>query len=438
MSDYSKVCKYILDIPRFAGKNTLADTHDLLDKVYEEGSSKVVHIAGTNGKGSVTCYLSSMLIEAGYSVGMFTSPHLVRMNERIKVNGKDISDEDFTKCFDDIADIIKKEGPEKHPSFFEFLFLMAMDHFAQKKVDYILLETGLGGRLDATNCIRDKKLSIITRIGYDHMEYLGDTLESIANEKAGIIRQGVPTVYFEDKNETAGVIESVCRDKNSKRYPINVQNAEIIAADKQSIDFSLGCRYYRLRGLKLRTCALYQLYNASLAVMGLYVLGGGYLDDNVVSSGLYKAAWPGRMEQILPGVFLDGAHNDDGIEAFLESVRGTCDDSDSGKTNDGTTHRLLLFGVVKDKNYDLMIRRIADSKLFDHIFAAPLDSARSLSLRELQDAFASVNDPGVSFYDDVKSAYEAALSVKKDDDELYIAGSLYLVGQIKELTGLGR
>ena len=136
----------------------------------------------------------------------------------------------------------------------------------------------------------------------------------------------------------------------------------------------------------------------------------------------------------MPGVYLDGAHNDNGIEAFLSSIRAMDDVPDSIARNDGVSHRLLLFGVVKDKNYDLMIQKIADSKLFNHIFAAPLDSARSLSLRELQDAFASINDPGVSFYDDVKSAFDEALADKRDDDELYIAGSLYLVGQIKELV----
>ena len=434
MSDYREVCRYILDIPRFAGKNTLFDTHDLLEKVYEEGSSKIVHIAGTNGKGSVTSYLNSILMQEGYSVGMFTSPHLVRMNERIKVNGIDISDEEFTECYDDIMELIKKEGKDRHPSFFEFLFLMAMDHFARKKVDYILLETGLGGRLDATNCIRNKKLCIITRIGLDHTEYLGDTVESIAFEKAGIISEGVPTVYFDDGGVSGDVIRKACRDKNSTCYPINVQNAEIVAVDKQSIDFSLGCRYYRLRGLKLSTCALYQVYNASLAVMGIYVLNEKSLDEDAIYSGLAKTVWPGRMEQIMPGVYLDGAHNDNGIEAFLSSVRGTDDVPDSVKKNDGVSHRLLLFGVVKDKNYDLMIRKIADSKLFDHIFTAPLDSARSLSLRELQDAFASINDPCVSFYDDVKSAFDDALLKKRDDNELYIAGSLYLVGQIKELV----
>ena len=335
MSDYKEVCKYILDIPRFAGKNTLSDTHDLLTKVYEEGSSKIVHIAGTNGKGSVTSYLNSMLMEEGFSVGMFTSPHLVRMNERIKVNGTDISDEEFTKCYDDIMELIKKEGQDKHPSFFEFLFLMAMDHFAGCGVDYILLETGLGGRLDATNCIRDKKLCIITRIGFDHTEYLGDTIESITSEKAGIISEGVPTVYFDDGGISGDVIRDVCEAKNSVCYPINVQNAEIVAVDKQSIDFSLGCSYYRLRGLKLSTCALYQVYNASLAVMGMYVLNDECINTDAVYRGLKRTIWPGRMEQIMPGVYLDGAHNDNGIEAFLSSIRAMDDVPDSIARNDG-------------------------------------------------------------------------------------------------------
>ncbi|MCR4788170.1 MAG: bifunctional folylpolyglutamate synthase/dihydrofolate synthase [Lachnospiraceae bacterium] len=434
MDRYKEACNYILGIPRFAGKNTLSDTHALLERVYEEGSAKVIHIAGTNGKGSVTEYLNSILLEEGKSVGMFTSPHLVRMNERIKINGSDISDEDFTACYEDIMDIIKKEGEDKHPSFFEFLFLMAMDWFSKKGVEYILLETGLGGRLDATNCIRQKDLCIITKIGLDHTEYLGDTIEQIAGEKAGIIAEGVPTVFYDNEDESTGVIKEACRAKNSDCYPINVQNAEITSADKQSIDFSLGCRYYRIRGLKLTTSALYQVYNAQLSVMGAYILSDGNLDRKAVREGLLKAFWPGRMEQIMPGVFVDGAHNADGIEAFLSSVRGLSDVPENDGSGKGRTHRLLLFGVVKDKNYDLMIKKIADSKLFDHIFAAPLESARSLSVTELKEAFSLSEVPETEFYDDVKSAFEDALASKGPEDTLYIAGSLYLAGQIKELV----
>ncbi len=434
MDRYTDCCNYILDIPKFAGKNTLQDTHKLLDYVYEEGSARVVHIAGTNGKGSTTLYLCTMLRDMGYKVGMFTSPHLVRMNERIKVNNKEISNEEFTECFEDIKRIVKEEGSVAHPSFFEFLFLMAMDYFSKQKVDYIVLETGLGGRLDATNCIIRKDLSVITKIGMDHMEYLGDTLDKIAYEKAGIIAEGVPVVAYDNKDIAFDVISEVAKNKNSTCYPISSENIKILLQNKQIIDFSIGCRYYRLGGLRLKTAATYQVMNASLAVMAAFCLENEKFSQEIVQSSLLKAFWPGRMEEILPEVYLDGAHNVDGIQAFLASVKSHIFDDESSCSNGGNQHRLLLFSVVKDKEYTKMIDLIVDSKLFDRVYVSPLDSDRKTSLDTLKDAFGKYDIDAV-FFSKVDDAYAKALEDKKSGDSLYIAGSLYLVGRIKAILG---
>ena len=434
MDRYTDCCNYILDIPKFAGKNTLQDTHKLLDYVYEEGSARVVHIAGTNGKGSTTLYLCTMLRDMGYKVGMFTSPHLVRMNERIKVNNKEISNEEFTECFEDIKRIVKEEGSVAHPSFFEFLFLMAMDYFSKQKVDYIVLETGLGGRLDATNCIIRKDLSVITKIGMDHMEYLGDTLDKIAYEKAGIIAEGVPVVAYDNKDIAFDVISEVAKNKNSTCYPISSENIKILLQNKQIIDFSIGCRYYRLGGLRLKTAATYQVMNASLAVMAAFCLENEKFSQEIVQSSLLKAFWPGRMEEILPEVYLDGAHNVDGIQAFLASVKSHIFDDESSCSNGGNQHRLLLFSVVKDKEYTKMIDLIVDSKLFDRVYVSPLDSDRKTSLDTLKDAFGKY-DIDTVFFSKVDDAYAKALEDKKSGDILYIAGSLYLVGRIKAILG---
>lgn len=434
MDRYTDCCNYILDIPKFAGKNTLQDTHKLLDYVYEEGSARVVHIAGTNGKGSTTLYLCTMLRDMGYKVGMFTSPHLVRMNERIKVNNKEISNEEFTECFEDVKRIVKEEGSVAHPSFFEFLFLMAMDYFSKQKVDYIVLETGLGGRLDATNCIIRKDLSVITKIGMDHMEYLGDTLDKIAYEKAGIIAEGVPVVAYDNKDIAFDVISEVAKNKNSTCYSISSENIKILLQNKQIIDFSIGCRYYRLGGLRLKTAATYQVMNASLAVMAAFCLENEKFSQEIVQSSLLKAFWPGRMEEILPEVYLDGAHNVDGIQAFLASVKSHIFDDESSCSNGGNQHRLLLFSVVKDKEYTKMIDLIVDSKLFDRVYVSPLDSDRKTSLDTLKDAFGKY-DINTRFFSKVDDAYAKALEDKKSGDILYIAGSLYLVGRIKAILG---
>ena len=190
--NYREIVDYIEEIPKFTSK-------------------KVIHVAGTNGKGSVCAYLDSMLRAGGYKVGLFTSPHLVKINERFKINGEMISDERFVKAFEEVQKIIKKaqEDGLDHPSYFETLFLMGMVVFKEANVDYVVLETGLGGRLDATNTVDHPLACIITSISLDHVEYLGDTIGKIAGEKAGIIKPQVPVIYDGHQPEASEVIENV-------------------------------------------------------------------------------------------------------------------------------------------------------------------------------------------------------------------------------------
>lgn len=430
MKDYSESVNYILDIPKFAGKNTLEDTYALLTKLYH-GKAKIVHVAGTNGKGSVTMYLSEILMQMGYKVGTFTSPHLVDITERISIQGKNISEEDFTKCFNDVYELVKKEGDEKHPSFFEYLFLMAMDYYAQNELDYIILETGLGGRLDATNCIKEKALSVITKIGYDHMEYLGDTLESIAFEKAGIIKENVPVVFFDNEDETSDVIVKAAKSKNSACYPIRKGSCQMNDCAKESIDFSIGCEYYRFGGLHLETIAEYQIYNASLAVMAAYILEKDLFTEDVVKQGLGKMYWPGRMEQIYQGVYLDGAHNTDGIEAFISSVKVRFLHDKA----DGTlfTRRRLMFAVAKDKEYPKMINMLVHSALFTDYYVCPLENQRRATTFMMRETFENYSPINVKYFENAEEAFHSVMTDKKADEEVFIVGSLYLVGQIKAL-----
>ena len=351
---YEEACEYILDIPKFAGKHTLADTKEMLGQL--TGSrieSKIIHVAGTNGKGSVCAYLQSILRAAGFHVGMFISPHLETMRERILYDGEMIPQESFVKAFDLVREESDRQK-EKHPSFFEFLFLMGMCYFKEKEPDYIILETGLGGRLDATNCIAKPKLCVITEIGFDHMQYLGNTLVEIAGEKAGIIKPGTPVVYLDKRKETSRVIEQTAAVLETPAIAVKKSQIGRPVMRKKSIDFSFGNGYYRYDNLILRTTAAYQTENASVALVAARSLKEERIDDEAVRKGLYDAFWPGRMEEILPRVFLDGAHNEDGIEAFLTSVSAanTEQEKAAGK-------RLLLFGVVADKQYDKMIGRIA-------------------------------------------------------------------------------
>lgn len=426
---YEEACEYILDIPKFAGKHTLADTKEMLGRL--TGSrieSKIIHVAGTNGKGSVCAYLQSILRTAGFHVGMFISPHLETMRERILYDGEMIPQESFVKAFDLVREESDRQK-EKHPSFFEFLFLMGMCYFKEKEPDYIILETGLGGRLDATNCIAKPKLCVITEIGFDHMQYLGNTLVEIAGEKAGIIKPGTPVVYLDKRKETSRVIEQTATMLETTAIAVKKSQIGRPVMRKKSIDFSFSNGYYRYDNLILRTTAAYQTENASVALAAARSLKEERIDDEAIRKGLYDAFWPGRMEEILPRVFLDGAHNEDGIEAFLTSVSAanTEQEKAAGK-------RLLLFGVVADKQYDKMIGRIAASQLFSHIAVTVLASDRSASIDKLKVAWAQYKTADCSFHESAEEAFHYIQSIQKEADTIYIAGSLYLVGQIKTLV----
>lgn len=426
---YEEACEYILDIPKFAGKHTLADTKEMLGRL--TGSrieSKIIHVAGTNGKGSVCAYLQSILRAAGFHVGMFISPHLETMRERILYDGEMIPRESFVKAFELVREESDRQK-EKHPSFFEFLFLMGMCYFKEKEPDYIILETGLGGRLDATNCIAKPKLCVITEIGFDHMQYLGNTLVEIAGEKAGIIKPGTPVIYLDKREETSRVIEQTAAMLETTAIAVKKSQIGRPVMRKKSIDFSFSNGYYRYDNLILRTTAAYQTENASVALVAARSLKEERIDDEAVRKGLYDAFWPGRMEEILPRVFLDGAHNEDGIEAFLTSVSAA-----NTEREKAAGKRLLLFGVVADKQYDKMIGRVAASQLFSHIAVTVLASDRSASIDKLKVAWAQYKTADCSFHESAEEAFHYIQSIQKEADTIYIAGSLYLVGQIKTLV----
>ena len=212
---------YIYSIPKFAGKSTPDNTLELLRRIgFREEDRKIIHVAGTNGKGSVCSYIANTLLADNRTVGLFVSPHLLRINERMRINGKEVSDEVFEESFAKVKAISEDmaEAGYTHPSFFEFLFGMAMDIFTRENVEYIVLETGLGGRLDATNVITNPIVTIITSIGLDHTDILGDTIEAIAGEKAGIIKENVPVVFWNKNDGAAKVITGKAKELNSPMY----------------------------------------------------------------------------------------------------------------------------------------------------------------------------------------------------------------------------
>lgn len=443
MITFEEAVAYLKDMPRFTVKKNPADSRDLkwfLKKLGNpEQNLRIIHVAGTNGKGSVCAYMSSILKEAGYRTAVFTSPHLVDMRERFAVNGEMISEEAFLQAFCAVGDAVQKANsvtPEFVLNFYEYLFCMALLCFAEEKPDYCIIETGLGGRLDATNYVDNKLLTVITRISLDHVQYLGDTTAKIAAEKAGILRPGVPVVYLDGDADASAVICRKASELDAPQIPVSKKDYTFLEFRKKYIDFSLRSEYYNYISLTLHTIARYQMENAALAVRAVEVLfrsadteeNGGRLCAGVgcptveeIRRGILGCFWQGRMEEVLPEVYVDGAHNDDGIRAFLDTV-----------TEDGhATGRRLLFGVAADKDCRHMIQRVITSGLFDHIAFTHMRTARSLSLEEFRDLLAAY--PGhYTMYTEADTALREQLREKRPGERLYIAGSLYLVGEIKE------
>ncbi len=428
---YTRAEQYIFSIPKFTKKNSMEHTRCFLRHLGcpKREHVRTIHVAGTNGKGSVCAYLRSVLQEAGFSTGMFISPHLVSMRERFVINGEIISEDEFVRAFEGVAEKLRSMPEELrltdyHPTFFEYLFFMAILLFERHEVQYRILETGLGGRLDATNAIDEKDVCVITSIGYDHMEYLGETLPEIAAEKAGIFRKNVPVVHFDKEKTVTKILEKCAGSVGTVAYLTDFRAIKEINSSHKSIDFSLQSNYYGYIRLRVPTIAFYQIENAALAVAAIEHLPERELiSAEHLRDGIRKTYWEGRMEEIMPSVYLDGAHNTDGIRAFLQSV---------GK--DGCTgKRWLLFSMVKEKQYQAVMDLLAQSGLFDTVFVTVITDARALPLRDMADYFRQYTDMVTEEFDRLDRAFGAVTKRRGEEDRVYIVGSLYLAGEVKAL-----
>lgn len=425
ITTFEEARDYVFETPKFTTKNEPGATKAFLERLGNpDRKLKIVHVAGTNGKGSVCAYLRNILETAGYRVACFTSPHLVDVRERFVIDGEMITKEAFLKAFLTIYDLLEEtqEGFVYHPTFFEFMFFIAMLIFSEKQPDYCILETGLGGRLDATNTVSCKEVAVITGISRDHMAYLGNSIEEIAGEKAGIMQEGIPCVCL-DAEPALSVFEDRAKKLSCPLFLVSNTDYSFLKIKNKSIDFSYSSSYYGNVEFHLNTVARYQMENCSLAIRTIEAMGiCSNITKDQLQEGIKNTFWAGRMEEVLPNVFVDGAHNEDGIRAFLETVSG---DGYAGKKN-------LLFSVVSDKEYEKMVAEIADSALFEHIFLVHLQGYRATALKELTNTFEKNGLGDMVCFESVPKALERLLAEKKDDERLYIAGSLYLVGEVKE------
>lgn len=422
--NYTEAVDYIETIPKFTVKHPPEHTRELLSRLGnpQEGI-KIIHVAGTNGKGSVCAYLNAMLLAGGKKTGLFTSPHLVRINERFQINGEDVSDEQFLDAFLKVEKAAKEyeaEG-EGHPSYFETLFLMGMLIFKEAGVEYLAMETGLGGRLDATNVVEKPLACIITSISRDHTEYLGDTLEAIAGEKAGIIKAGVPVIYDASQPGPASVIAAKAKEMGSPAWPMEPSFYEMKTQSREGITFTFAYPGGEKAELAIPYVAKYQMMNASLAFYMMHILQDVHdIPKNVLAEGLSKIKWPCRMEMAAPGVIIDGAHNEDGIAQFVSTA------GYFAKENEIT----ILFTAVADKHYHEMIGEICEGIHPSHVVATQIDGSRVVPAEVLAEDFRKAGCTDVCAEPEIGAAYEKALG-KKGSGMLFCVGSLYLAGELK-------
>ena len=421
-----KARDYLLGIPLWTKKkNTLDEVRHFLKELGNPDEQlNIIHVAGTNGKGSVCADLTAMLMEAGYHVGTFVSPHLTDVTERFLVDGVPVEEAGFSESFarvKAVTDRLTAEG-YAHPTFFEFVFLMAMDLYGRRKPDFVVLETGLGGRLDTTNVIRHPLACVITSISLDHTQYLGDTVELIAAEKAGIIKPGIPVVYDNNDRAAGSVIAAAADRLGSAAYGLTAEDS--------------------CRGVSF--AAPYQAMNAALAVKVLEILEIEGVNAEVCRKALASVHWTGRMQQVAPNVWVDGAHNPGGIRAFIQAVKAqnglavqekqSAQQPDQGEQNAADMHPQiqLLFAAVSDKDYHEMIRLLCTELSPERVTVVQLKSERGLQADALARQFEDAGCSHVTAFDSTKDALKHVLSEKKEGDHLYMVGSLYLIGEILE------
>lgn len=430
---YEEAAAYIEEIPKFTKKHTLEHTKTFLKRLGNPAADrKIVHVAGTNGKGSVCAYLQAIFMAEGKRTGFFTSPHLVSVNERIRVDNIQIDNETFLKVFRKVLKIVRQmvEDGIEHPSYFEFLFGMGMTAFAETDVEYIILETGLGGRLDATNAIDNPALAIITSISLDHTAILGDTIEKIAGEKAGIIKPGVPVFFDGSSKKAAEVIKAKASELGVSCREVTKNAYEIQEVHRKYIAFSRRSAYDKDVIFQVPMCGCYQAMNAELALEASeYLLAGEEIHMDRWKEALAELHWEGRMERVGAHITVDGAHNPGAMEAFVESVKAL-DESERGEM-------VLLFSAVSDKKYDQMIEYLCENLDVKAYVVTQIEDGRGVPAEELADVFRRYTDRPVYCKERLEDAVRTAMNEREETGEIYCLGSLYLVGMMKKLLAGG-
>ena len=417
---YEEAIEYIHGISWCFCKPGLQRIGELCRRLgHPEKDLKFIHVAGTNGKGSFCSMSESVLRVAGYRTGLYTSPYIREFNERMQVDGENISNDELA----DITEYIRPiaDSMEDKPTEFELITAVAFEYFKRHECDVVVLEAGLGGRLDSTNIIRNPLLSVITGIALDHTAILGDTVEAIAAEKAGIIKDGAPVLYGGTDEAAARVIEVTANERGSKFIQVDYKRLQNIRADLDGSVFDYGER----RDMAIKLLGLYQPKNAAVVLEAIDVLKRLGLDipETAVRKGLARAVWHARFERVCddPLIIFDGAHNPQGIGQAVESI----------KHYFGVRKVCLLTGVLRDKDYSEISGMLAT--VAERAFTLTPDSPRALSSKEYAEVLSRAGilaEP----YDTVEQAFLAAKSyAKKQGIPLVCLGSLYVYASLYPL-----
>lgn len=424
-----KTLKYLEKLRDLGSNYGLERTERLLELLGNPHKKlKLIHIAGTNGKGSTSSILGKVLIEHGYKVGFFNSPHLEEIEEIIRINDNNIAEEELVNLLDEIKPYVNKVVEEgyKHPTEFEVLTCVMFLYLYRQEVDFGVIEVGLGGRLDSTNVITPI-LSIITSISLDHTNILGNTVEEITSEKVGIIKGNIPVITCNQKDEVTDIIKSKALLTNSKLTIVDLNEfnlLEIVNDDipYQRVSINFNNNKYTL---DLALLGKHQIINLSLAIKVLEELQNlNYInvEINKLYEGVKSVKWKGRLEVLKkdPYIVIDGAHNISGIE-FLKS---NIEEYFKYK------NLYLILGILNDKNVEEMVKLI--SPLATEVYTVTPNSIRAASANELKEIVLKYNNNCIAF-NDYNKAIQLSLSKANKDDLIIVSGSLYMIGEIRKI-----
>lgn len=427
--NYNEAMSYIHEVGNFGSNYGLERTYRILELLGNpQESLKLIHIAGTNGKGSTTSIITSLLRANNFKVGMYTSPFLEEFEERIQINGENIPKDALAKLITKLKVVVDKviEEGYNHPTEFEIITCLMLLYFKEENVDYGVVEVGLGGRLDSTNVI-NPVLSVITSISFDHTNLLGNTLSEIAREKAGIIKENTPVVIYPQEEEAYIEIEKSSKNMNAPLYLISPESCELLEIiNEEKIYQYISVEFNNeIIKVKLPLLGEHQIINAQLALKAYEIICEKEQinkDVNIVKEGFKNVKWIGRLEVMAksPLIVIDGAHNIQGIKALRKNVEKYF------KYN----NIYLLLGILADKQVNEMIEEI--TPLAKKVYALTPHSDRAELSSDLRNEIIKIN-PNCTAYESYEDALNNALNEANEDDLILVSGSLYMIGDMRKI-----